>query len=233
MRLEPSGTATILRDAHFVALLEDEGGEVWRIKQMKLASYIANGKPAFGVVVGDGVVTMNDRLGGRYATLARRDRGRRARRDAPRGAGRAARPEARGLAASCRHPQSREDHVRRHQLQIPRRRARHRGARSCPNIFLRFVNTLVPHEGEMIRPKVSTNFDFEGELALVIGKAGRHIKREDALELHRRLHLLLRRHRARLHQILACCQQELRRLRPARPLDRDRGRNPRSRPSSR
>jgi len=36
---------------------------------MKLASYIANGKPAFGVVVGDGVVTMNDKLGGRYATL--------------------------------------------------------------------------------------------------------------------------------------------------------------------
>ena len=36
---------------------------------MKLASYVANGKPAFGVVVGDGVVTMNDRLSGRYATL--------------------------------------------------------------------------------------------------------------------------------------------------------------------
>jgi hypothetical protein len=36
---------------------------------MKLASYIANGKPVFGVVVGDGVATMNDRLGGRYATL--------------------------------------------------------------------------------------------------------------------------------------------------------------------
>ena len=40
-----------------------------------------------------------------------------------------------------------------------------------PNIFTRFVNTLVPHEGEMIRPKVSTSFDFEGELAVVIGKA--------------------------------------------------------------
>jgi 2-keto-4-pentenoate hydratase/2-oxohepta-3-ene-1,7-dioic acid hydratase in catechol pathway len=39
----------------------------------------------------------------------------------------------------------------------------------------------VAHEGEMIRPKVSTSFDFEGELALVIGKAGRHIKAEDAL----------------------------------------------------
>src|SRR5258707_12761122 len=36
---------------------------------MKLASYIADGKPSFGVVVGDGVVTMNDRLKGRFATL--------------------------------------------------------------------------------------------------------------------------------------------------------------------
>src|SRR5262249_4835431 len=36
---------------------------------MKLASYIANGKPAFGVVMDDGVVTMNERLGDRFGTL--------------------------------------------------------------------------------------------------------------------------------------------------------------------
>ena len=36
---------------------------------MKLASYLANGKACFGVVSGDGVVTLNERLGGRYATL--------------------------------------------------------------------------------------------------------------------------------------------------------------------
>src|SRR5207249_1469428 len=36
---------------------------------MKLVSYLAGGKPSFGVVVGDGVVTMNDRLNVRYATL--------------------------------------------------------------------------------------------------------------------------------------------------------------------
>jgi len=54
-------------------------------------------------------------------------------------------------------------------------------APKMPNIFTRFVNTLVAHEGEMIRPKVSTSFDFEGELAIVIGKPGRHIKPDDAL----------------------------------------------------
>src|SRR5262249_41901349 len=46
---------------------------------------------------------------------------------------------------------------------------------------LRLVNTLVAHNGNMIRPKVSTNFDFEGELVAVIGKGGRHIKESDAL----------------------------------------------------
>ena len=34
----------------------------------------------------------------------------------------------------------------------------------------------------MIRPKVSDDFDFEGELAVVIGRPGRHIKAERALD---------------------------------------------------
>jgi 2-keto-4-pentenoate hydratase/2-oxohepta-3-ene-1,7-dioic acid hydratase in catechol pathway len=51
-----------------------------------------------------------------------------------------------------------------------------------PSMFVRFADTLVGHDGEMLRPIVSDNFDFEGELALVIGKGGRHIKAEDALD---------------------------------------------------
>src|ERR1700704_1340712 len=38
-------------------------------EKMKLASYIADGKPTFGVVAGDGVVTLSERLKNRYATL--------------------------------------------------------------------------------------------------------------------------------------------------------------------
>ena len=49
-------------------------------------------------------------------------------------------------------------------------------------MFLRLVNTLVGHEGEMIRPKVSDNFDFEGELAVVIGRGGRYIPEARALD---------------------------------------------------
>ena len=36
---------------------------------MKLASFRADGKPAFGAVVGDGLVTLSERLKGRYRTL--------------------------------------------------------------------------------------------------------------------------------------------------------------------
>ena len=51
-----------------------------------------------------------------------------------------------------------------------------------PSMFIRFADTLVGHGGQLIRPKVSDHFDFEGELALVIGKGGRHIAAERALE---------------------------------------------------
>ena len=51
-----------------------------------------------------------------------------------------------------------------------------------PSMFIRFADTLVGHGGELVRPRVSDNFDFEGELALVIGKGGRHIAPERALE---------------------------------------------------
>jgi 2-keto-4-pentenoate hydratase/2-oxohepta-3-ene-1,7-dioic acid hydratase in catechol pathway len=51
-----------------------------------------------------------------------------------------------------------------------------------PSMFIRLANTLAAHDGEMIRPSVSQSFDFEGELAVVIGRAGRHIPVERALD---------------------------------------------------
>jgi 2-keto-4-pentenoate hydratase/2-oxohepta-3-ene-1,7-dioic acid hydratase in catechol pathway len=50
-----------------------------------------------------------------------------------------------------------------------------------PSLFLRGVESLVPSGQPLCRPKASTHFDFEGELALVMGEGGRHIPREQAL----------------------------------------------------
>jgi 2-keto-4-pentenoate hydratase/2-oxohepta-3-ene-1,7-dioic acid hydratase in catechol pathway len=48
-------------------------------------------------------------------------------------------------------------------------------------IFTRFANTQVGHNQPMLKPKVSDRYDFEGELAVVIGKRGRYIEEKDAL----------------------------------------------------
>jgi 2-keto-4-pentenoate hydratase/2-oxohepta-3-ene-1,7-dioic acid hydratase in catechol pathway len=50
-----------------------------------------------------------------------------------------------------------------------------------PSLFTRFTDTLVGHGGAIVRPLLSTELDYECELALVIGKPGRHIKRGDAM----------------------------------------------------
>jgi 2-keto-4-pentenoate hydratase/2-oxohepta-3-ene-1,7-dioic acid hydratase in catechol pathway len=51
-----------------------------------------------------------------------------------------------------------------------------------PTIFARFANTQTGHKTDIIRPRVSTNLDFEGELAIIIGKPGRYIAREKAFD---------------------------------------------------
>ena len=50
-----------------------------------------------------------------------------------------------------------------------------------PSIFTRFADTLIAHGAPIIRPGVSTQLDFEGELAVVIGKGGRAISEADAM----------------------------------------------------
>ena len=51
-----------------------------------------------------------------------------------------------------------------------------------PTIFARFASSQTGHLANIVRPRVSTDLDFEGELAIVIGKAGRYINRAKALE---------------------------------------------------
>ena len=50
-----------------------------------------------------------------------------------------------------------------------------------PVLFHRFPSSWVGHGQPLIRPKVSTEFDYEGEIAVIIGKAGRYIAKSDAL----------------------------------------------------
>jgi 2-keto-4-pentenoate hydratase/2-oxohepta-3-ene-1,7-dioic acid hydratase in catechol pathway len=51
-----------------------------------------------------------------------------------------------------------------------------------PSMFFRTPRSFVGHETPLVRPKASTQLDYEGELVLVIGKAGRHIAEREALD---------------------------------------------------
>jgi 2-keto-4-pentenoate hydratase/2-oxohepta-3-ene-1,7-dioic acid hydratase in catechol pathway len=146
---------------------------------MKLASYVANGQNAFGVVSGDGLITLNARLGA--SSL----------RDAL----------AKGLLSkvAAAVAGAKPDHLIKDVTFLPvipdpelitcaginyRSHASETGRDipKQPSMFIRRANTLVGHEGAMIRPTVSQNFDFEGELTVVIGRGGRHIPADRALD---------------------------------------------------
>lgn len=57
-----------------------------------------------------------------------------------------------------------------------------RGGEGFPTIFVRFANAQMGHEQPMVRPRESKTLDYEGEIALVIGKAGRRIAKAQALD---------------------------------------------------
>ena len=48
-----------------------------------------------------------------------------------------------------------------------------------PIIFTRYPNSQVGHGQAMVRPNASNTFDYEGELAVIIGRRCRHVKKED------------------------------------------------------
>jgi 2-keto-4-pentenoate hydratase/2-oxohepta-3-ene-1,7-dioic acid hydratase in catechol pathway len=57
-----------------------------------------------------------------------------------------------------------------------------RGAQEEPMFFIRTNHGLIGPYDPIIRPNISNMLDFEGELAVIIGKAGRHITKESAHE---------------------------------------------------
>lgn len=51
-----------------------------------------------------------------------------------------------------------------------------------PRVFSRWNDSVVGHGEALVRPVASEQFDYEGELALIIGKPGRHIDKQRAFE---------------------------------------------------
>jgi len=148
---------------------------------MKIASYRISGADSFGVVTGDRIVDLRKRLPAEYATL---------RNVIAAGALDQARRVAEGQAGDYAlddvmflpvipNPEkilvvalNYDDHI----AETGRPKTEH------PAWFIRVPPSQVGHRQPLIMPTVSNHFDFEGELAVIIGTGGRAIPAASALE---------------------------------------------------
>ena len=152
---------------------------------MKLLSFSHGGKESWGAVAGDGVIDLGNALGGKYAGLqdfiASPDYARRGEL-VKSGGPRHKLSEIRFLPVIPR-PEKIICLVRNymdHHLEVVAA-GMQRELSKFPPIFLRVWRSQVGHGEPIVRPKVSHELDWEAELAVIIGKGGRHIPESDAL----------------------------------------------------
>jgi 2-keto-4-pentenoate hydratase/2-oxohepta-3-ene-1,7-dioic acid hydratase in catechol pathway len=149
---------------------------------MRLASYMWRGRPSFGAVVGEGVIDLRSRLG-RFATLLDLLRQEALAQAAAAIAG--VRADVPLAEAEFLPPLAAPEKIlcvginyanreRDYDLSEPPK---------YPSMFYRAPNSLVGHGQNLIRPKASEQFDYEGEIALVVGRTCRHVAKEDALDV--------------------------------------------------
>ncbi|WP_193174809.1 fumarylacetoacetate hydrolase family protein [Oricola nitratireducens] len=69
-------------------------------------------------------------------------------------------------------------------VNFPDRNAEYKDGQDAPknmSLFVRFPRSFTGHDRPLTRPEASDQLDYEGEIAVVIGKGGRHIPEHDAL----------------------------------------------------
>ncbi len=146
---------------------------------MKLASFVRNGQSSYGAVVGDGIVDLGPILGQRYPDL-------KSLLGATGGLAEAAAAIA-GRKADCTISEvalqpvipnpgkiwccglNYADHVKETQRENTEQ----------PTFFQRYADSQVGHHQPMLRPRESTQLDYEAEIAVIIGKPGRRIAPAD------------------------------------------------------
>ena len=70
-------------------------------------------------------------------------------------------------------------------VNFPDRNAEYKDGQEAPanmSLFARFARSFVGHDTPLTRPPESRQLDYEGEIAVVIGKGGRRIPQAEALE---------------------------------------------------
>jgi len=157
---------------------------------MKLASYKVRGRESFGAVVGNetgsgaqlGVVDLKTRLSPRFNSVLDllRDGGLDLARDTVRGV----RPDFQASEVEWLAPVVAPEKILCIGINYANRNADYgdQDVPKYPSMFYRAPNSLAPHNGALVLPPESEQLDYEGEIALVIGRTGRRIAHADALD---------------------------------------------------
>jgi 2-keto-4-pentenoate hydratase/2-oxohepta-3-ene-1,7-dioic acid hydratase in catechol pathway len=149
----------------------------------RLATYSIDGSTRYGAVVDRGIVDLSARFAGEYPTL---------REVITAGALTKLADEAarhspdHGLdSITWQPPIPGPEKIICIGVNYPDRNAEYKDGQDAPkypSMFMRTPRSFVGHLTPLIRPRASAQLDYEGELVLVIGKAGRHIKESAALD---------------------------------------------------
>ncbi len=146
---------------------------------MKLVSFIANGKSAFGALIGDGIVELGRKSG--FNTL--REAIAAGALDGFKRIVQEAAPDFKLSDVTLQTPIPDAEKVicigvnyRAHVIEVGR------AMPEQPSVFFRLHSSLVASGAPIVRPTTSHDFDYEGELAAVIGTGGHKIAKADALK---------------------------------------------------
>ena len=150
---------------------------------MRLATFRTKAKESYGVVTDKGVVDLGARLSGKHPALIDLLRA------GALGEGRAAAGGAVDHAlgdVTLVPPLPGAEKIICVGINYADRNAEYKDNRQqsqYPNLFVRFPGSFVGHDQALVRPKVSEKLDYEGEIVLVIGREGRNVPRERALDM--------------------------------------------------
>jgi 5-carboxymethyl-2-hydroxymuconate isomerase len=148
---------------------------------MKLASFKVRGRDSFGAVVGEGVVDLKTRLAPKYSSVLDLLRGNGL--DVARAAASSVRADFPLSEVEFLPPITHPEKILCIGINYANRNVDYgdQDVPQYPSMFFRTPGSLVAHDKPIMRPRESEQLDYEGEIALVIGRGGRRIAQSEAL----------------------------------------------------
>lgn len=152
-------------------------------EQERLASFIAAGRRGYGLVGSAGIVDLSAQYGREWPSLREAIAAGALERLIEAGAGRAPSFAMDDVVLDIPVPTA--EKIICVGVNYPDRNEEYKDGQAAPakpSLFPRFARSFVGHGVPLTRPRASSQLDYEGEIVLVIGKAGRHIAESDALD---------------------------------------------------